>query len=126
MSKGKKVSSENINEMEVKESFFERYKSDKKFSAMVQLGGYGVFLLGLIIYLNVTGMHGGSTTGNNINTVGSGTLNEENTSVDDISLLEKLGNNYNYDIKISSFDDYIQDFVFLKILLNKNKMLNLF
>lgn len=102
MSKGKKVSSENKSEVKVKESFFERYKSDKKFNAMVQLGGYGVFILGLIIYLNVTGMHGGSTTGNNIigNTVGSGILDGENASLDDSSLLEKLSNNYNYDIKI--------------------------
>ena len=101
MSKGKNVSSENINNEEVKQSFFERYKSDKKFSAMVQLCGYGVFLLVLIIFLNVGAMNGGST-GNNIigNTVGSGILDGENASLDDTSLLDKLSDNYNYDIRI--------------------------
>lgn len=101
MSKGKKVSSENINNEEVKQSFFERYKNDKKFSAKVQLCGYGVFLLVLIIFLNVGAMNGGSTSNNTIgNTVGSGILNEENASLDDSSLLEKLSDNYNYDIRI--------------------------
>lgn len=102
MSKSKKVSSENINEIEVKESFFERYKRDKKFCAKVQLIFYGIFLLGLVIYLNATGMNGGSNTANNVigNTIGSGNLEDKNASLDDSSLLEKLSNNYNYDIKI--------------------------
>lgn len=105
MSKVKKVSSENINKGVVKQSFFERYKSDKKFSAKVQLCGYGVFLLVLIIFLNVSSMNGGTTGNNTIgNTVGSGILNEENASLDDTSLLEKLSNNYNYDIDI----DYVK------------------
>lgn len=95
---GKKVSNEN----EVKGTFFERYKTDKKFSAKVQLSGYGVFLLVLIVFLNVGAMNSGSTVGNNVigNTVGSGNLDKENASLDDTSLLEKLSNNYNYDIKI--------------------------
>lgn len=95
---GKKVSNEN----EVKGTFFERYKTDKKFSAKVQLSGYGVFLLVLIVFLNVGAMNSGSTVGNNVigNTVGSGNLDNENASLDDTSLLEKLSNNYNYDIKI--------------------------
>lgn len=103
MSKGKKVSSEQVNKEEVKQSFLERYKNDKKFSAKVQLMGYGIFLVVLIIYLNFTSMGSGNAIGNNVmgNTVGSGNLNEENTSLDDTNLLEKLGNNYSYDIKVS-------------------------
>ena len=83
---GKKVSNEN----EEKGTFFERYKTDKKFSAKVQLSGYGVFLLVLIVFLNVGAMNSGSTVGNNVigNTVGSGNLNKENASLDDSSLLE--------------------------------------
>ena len=102
MSKDKKVSSESVNNIDVKESFFERYKNDKKFSAKVQLTFYGVFLLGLVIYLNVGAMNNGSTAHNNIigNTVGSGNLEEENASLDDTGLLENLSNNYVYDIKI--------------------------
>ena len=100
MSKSKRVSSENVAPKEEKHSFLERYKSDKRFSAVVQLGGYGVFLFGLIIYLNISSIGGDSYTGNNVigNTVGSGI--KENPSLDDASLLEKLSDNYSYDIKI--------------------------
>lgn len=102
MSKSKRVSSENVNDKETSQSFFQRYKSDKRFSAKVQLTFYGVFLLGIVIYLNVTGVNSGSTNYNNIigNTVGNGILDDENASLDDTNLLEKLSNNYNYDIKI--------------------------
>ena len=103
MSKGKRVSSEQVNSKDVKQSFWERYKTDKKYNAKVQLMGYGIFIVVLVIYLNLSGISSGSTRGNNIigNTVSNGFKEGENTSLDDTNLLENLGSNYNYDIKIS-------------------------
>lgn len=82
------------------ESFFKRMKSDKKYSAKVQLILYGVFIVVLIIYLNLSsvGSDSGSLMGNNIlGNIGNG---EENTDQDNTNLLKNLDENYSYNTVI--------------------------
>lgn len=82
---------------EKKQSFIEKIRTDKKYSAKVQLIGFGIFILLLIIYLNV--ISGSSNSNQNI-ILGnnSSSLIEESTDDDKTSLLEKVDNNYSYDI----------------------------
>ena len=82
-------------------SFFEKMKTDKKYNAKVQLIGYGVLVVALIIYVNITSL-GSVSSGNSI-------MNDNDNSdyligADDeysLSLLEKLEDNYNYDVVVN-------------------------
>lgn len=88
-----------------KESFFDKMKSDKKYSAKVQLIGYGIFIVVLVLGLNISSMGSGKSNGSLENVIGNGSLNEgledENTSIDDESLLKMLDDNYSYDVLVS-------------------------
>lgn len=82
--------------------FFDKYKNDKKYKAKVQLTGYLVFIIILIIFLNISDMGKNYDYSSNNNT---NDINTTNTSTDDgndeLSLLKRLNNNYAYDVKIA-------------------------
>ena len=80
-------------------SFFEKYKTDKKFNAKVQLIGYGIFILILIVFLNISSL--GNNSSSNITSFKNSTNNHQQSKIDNqqINLLQKLSNNYEYDIK---------------------------
>lgn len=82
-----------------KESFFTKMKNDKKYSAKVQLMGYGIFLILLVVILNV-GNAGSVPRNEVVGDAGSDGLVEENTSIDNTKLLESLADNYSYDTVI--------------------------
>ena len=81
-------------EVKEKESFFEKMKNDKKYKAKVQLFGMFVFVGVLVIFLNISSMNSGSY-GNLLDSdvLGGGSDNTVN-----VSLLEKLADNYSYSI----------------------------
>ena len=62
------------NSKESKQSFFQKFKNDKKYRAKVQLIGYTVFIVFLIVFINV------SNVGNNYsyNSVDNNNLNTNN------------------------------------------------
>ena len=83
-----------------KDNFFSKMKNDKKYSAKVQLMGYGIFLVILILGLNLSSM-GSSGFKNEIGgNVIAGANGEENTSLENTKLLDNLSDNYFYDIVI--------------------------
>lgn len=84
------------------ESFFDKMKSDKKYNAKVQLIGYGIFIVVLVLYVNLASM--GNRGSSNLNSVMDNfdNLNSGNNITDeDKGLLKSLSNNYNYDITIN-------------------------
>lgn len=94
--------SKDSNSVEKKESFLEKMKSDKKYNAKVQLVGYGVFLVALVIYLNISSIGSSVPSGNIIFGNDNGGSSEgENALKEDANLLENLDDNYSYDIVIS-------------------------
>ena len=100
MSKSKKSVTDNDNNQE-NMKFIDKMKTDKRYNAKVQFAAYGVFLLLVIIYLNISIISGGVASGAN-NTIND-VLNEDR--VDEIDenenmLLEKINNNYEYDINV--------------------------
>ena len=83
-------------------TFIDKVKTDKKYSAKVQLIGYGVLIMALVLYLNISSMGSSSNMGNTIiPDINQNSAVEENASVDKTSLLEQLSNNnYNYDVRV--------------------------
>ena len=80
-------------------SFFEKLKTDKKYKAKVELTGYAIFIVVLVIFLNI------SHIGNNYNYSDNNVVSDnEKTEVDideeNSDVLESLDNNYSYDIKV--------------------------
>ena len=100
MSKGNTKMNDIKSNGEDRKSFVDRMKNDKKYSAKVQLIGYGLLIVLLVIYLNF------SNTGNNISNgnaiFGNNNVNTEveNIDEDNSSLLEQVSNNYSYDVVI--------------------------
>lgn len=79
------------------ETFLEKMK-DKKFSAKVQLIGYGVLIVFLIIYANIASYESGSVSDN---TVSSENKKGDSTIVSDGSnLFGKIDKNYEYEITL--------------------------
>lgn len=77
-------------------SFFEKIRTDKKYSAKVQLIGYGVLIGFLVISLNIANM-GKHVTNSSIV---PNNANNDNVSVDSTdtgNLLKKINTNYQYD-----------------------------
>lgn len=94
----------NTKNVEDKMSFFDRMKTDKKYSAKVQFIGWGIFLLLLIIYLNVASANGNvvsNSVGNTVNDILDEEVVEEQNDDETLSLLDKLDDNYEYDININ-------------------------
>ena len=93
------TNTDNINNIK---NFLSNYKTDKKYKSKVQLMGYLIFIIILIIYLNVSNMgtnynYDSSNTTNNQETNGN-TTNENN---EEAPLLKRLNNNYTYNVDIS-------------------------
>ena len=88
----------NIEENNDKISFMEKMK-DKKYSAKVQLIGYGIFILLVLIYATVSNKNYNYSN----NTTNKTTNNNEVTSnvINNKSLLESIKDNYNYEISLS-------------------------
>ena len=93
--KKNKVVNKDSNENQV---FFQKYREDKKFNAKVQLLGYGVLVLLVVLFLNINNMN--SLGHNNISEVKDNSFEEENTNIEKVSLLESINNNYEYDINV--------------------------
>lgn len=81
---------------EKREGFFEKIRSDKKYSAKVQLMGWFLFFLILVVGLNVSS-NGSHYQGNVVNG-GNNSNGSENTSKEKTKLLENLDNNYSYSV----------------------------
>lgn len=86
---------------EKKDSFFHKMKNDKKYSAKVQLMGYGILIVLLVLYLNVSSMN---SSGSGVNTI-IGDINNsgseiKNTDKDDTTLLKNVSDNYSYGMVI--------------------------
>lgn len=119
--KKSKVVNKNSDE---RERFFQRYKEDKKFNAKVQLVGYGVLILLVIVFLNISNMN--SLGYNNVSDTNSNSSVEDNNSIDKISLLEKINNNYEYDINVdvTKSDGNIVSYRYYGKSYNSNIILN--
>ena len=87
-----------------KESFFDKVKSDKKYKAKVELIGYGIFIVVLVLGLNISSLGDNSNRSDLGNVIDKGGLNEgeeESTSMDEESLLKKLDDNYSYEVLVN-------------------------
>ena len=80
--------------------WIELYKTDKKFNAKVQLIGYGIFIFIVIIGLNISAASG-NRSNRNITSMKNSINNQTNrTTNKKIALLQRINNNYEYDIKV--------------------------
>lgn len=81
-----------------KESFFYKYKNDKKYNAKVQLTGFCILIGFVIIWGNISNI-----SNNNSNSITENRVNnyDEAKEQTEVSLLEKINTNYNYDITIN-------------------------
>ena len=97
----KKEKESQVNNDDTKGTFLDKYKNDQKYKAKVQLIGYGIFILVLVVYLNMA----------NINTKEEKTKNTTSTNIptkENVqetkelgSWLKEIGTNYEYDVSIS-------------------------
>lgn len=97
--KNNKLKEKNV---EKKWTFLEKYKTDKKYKAKVELIGYGILILVLIVYLNIASLSSVPGTVQNIIPTGNsdGDVKEEN-SLEKSDLLKKMDDNYEYDVQVS-------------------------
>ena len=81
------------------ENFFQKYKTDKKYKAKIQLIGYSIFILLVIISVNIsntsTPSHGNITT---FKKESNNTENKDTTNNKKSNLLQKIEDNYEYNI----------------------------
>lgn len=82
------------------QSFFDKMKKDKKYSAKVQLLGYAVLIVALVIYLNFANTSNSRTIGNSLTGGIEDEKISESASDDSVSLLSILDNNYRFDIVV--------------------------
>ena len=80
-------------------SFFEKLKTDKKYKAKVELTGYAIFIVVLVIFLNISNI-GNNYNYSDINVVSDNEKTEVDIDEENSDLLESLDNNYSYDIKV--------------------------
>lgn len=101
--------------VEEKENFFKRMKEDKKYNAKVQLIGYGVFILIIVVFLNVGSMVGGNSTG---------VL--ENDIIEEVNIIDEIDNNYEYNINISlsKGEELVNNYRYYGKRYNDNKEIN--
>lgn len=112
----KKLNKERLNEEKLtnkqeieNQTFKEKYKNNPKYKAKVQLIGYGVFILFLIVYLNIASMGAKNTKLSNTTTKNNDNITtKENNNIEtktDKELgqwLKEIGTNYEYDVVVSS------------------------
>ena len=85
-------------------SFWERCKTDKKYKAKIELIGYGVLVLFLVIYLNIGSMNSGI---GNVSSIMNDNMLDKNTNEKDsflngeVDLIKKLDDNYQYDVLVN-------------------------
>lgn len=91
--------SKNNKDVEKNESFIEKMKNDKKYNAKVQLIGYGIFIGALVLYVNIAGLSHRNTNLNSVNM--DSMIDNENINNDDKGLLDRLSNNYSYDVVVN-------------------------
>lgn len=77
------------------ESFFGKMRTDKKYRAKVELIGYGLMILVIVLGLNI-GTNGNKIRGNIIYGTKDKTDKEDN-----VNLLKSITNNYEYDMEVS-------------------------
>ena len=96
-------------------SFFKKMKEDKKYNAKVQLIGYGVFILIIVVFLNVGSMVGGNSTG---------VL--ENDIIEEVNIIDEIDNNYEYNINISlsKGEELVNNYRYYGKRYNGNKEIN--
>lgn len=85
------------------QSFFKRMKNDSKYKAKVELTGYAIFIIVLIIFLNIfnTGGNYDYSYGNNTNNKVSTDNTDKNNDVEEgTSLFDDINNNYSYDVLV--------------------------
>lgn len=86
------------------ESFYNKLKTDSKYRAKVQLAGYAVIIVLIIIYLNVTNMTNNYNYGNTISDDKTNVSdNDSDTIVNndgDLDFVNDISNNYVYDVGI--------------------------
>ena len=101
--------------VEEKENFFKKMKEDKKYNAKVQLIGYGVFILIIVVFLNVGSMVGGNSTG---------VL--ENDIIEEVNIIDEIDNNYEYNINISlsKGEELVNNYRYYGKRYNDNKEIN--
>lgn len=87
-------------ENEEKIPFREKMK-DKKYSAKVQLIGYGVFIIIIIIYVNISSKNYDYNYANKVD----GTTSNITSGTIEQSILEKIDNNYDYKISVEIVND---------------------
>lgn len=86
--------------VEENRSFLEKMKSDKKYNAKVQLIVYGVFIVILIIYVNISSMGGSVSKGNSLLNNFIENDKFQNTTKDQKSLLEQVEDNFCFDVVV--------------------------
>lgn len=83
-----------------KESFFYKYKNDKKYNAKVQLIGFGILIGFIILSANIS-----NVTNNNYNKTNKNTIlnkqEEQQEEQQEENLLERIDENYSYDINVN-------------------------
>lgn len=85
------------------QSFFQKLKNDSKYKAKVELTGYAIFIIILIIFLNIfnTGGNYDYSYGNNTtNKTDNNTLNKNSDMEEGTSLFDDINNNYSYNVSI--------------------------
>lgn len=81
--------------------FLKKYKTNEKFKAKTQLIGYGILIFIIIIYINIENATAPSYE--KITSFKNDSQNQEQSSITDNKknkLLEKINDNYEYDIKV--------------------------
>ena len=110
LNKEKLNEGKSTNEQETEnQTFKEKYKNDSKYKAKVQLIGYGLFILFLIVYLNIASIGAKNTKLSNTTTKNNDNIpTKENNNIEtktDKELgqwLKDIGTNYEYDVVVSS------------------------
>lgn len=77
-------------------SFIYRFKNDSKYNAKVQLMGFVIFVVIIVIYLNISRIGDNYDYNNVINKID----NKSNDEV--VSIFDKINDNYTYNISISA------------------------
>ena len=102
------------------QSFFKRMKNDSKYKAKVELTGYAIFIIVLIIFLNIfnTGGNYDYSYGNNTNNKVSTDNTDKNNDVEEgTSLFDDINNNYSYDVSVDL--DIKDDTGNIKVIMEK-------
>lgn len=85
---------------------YNRFKTDKKFHAKVELIGYGVFILVIIVFVNFANT--GSDNSYTTNTISENNINEENNT-DNVNGAEDLFSTLTYNYEVNLEVDVVKD-----------------